>query len=82
MFIGRTGLESPILWTSDARSWIIGKDPEAGKDWRQEKKEVAQDDMFYEYHWLNGYEFGQTWGESWGQRGLVVVYGVAKSEMT
>ena len=45
IFIGRTDAEVPILWPPDAKSWLIGKDPEAGKDWAQEEKGVTEDDM-------------------------------------
>ena len=44
---GRTGTEgeTPILWPPDAKSWLVGKDPDAGKDWRDKKKEAAEDEM-------------------------------------
>ena len=45
MFIGRTDAEAPILWLPDAKSWLIGKDPDAGKDWGQKEKGVAEDEM-------------------------------------
>ena len=47
IFTGRTDTEAeaPILWPSDAKSWVIGKDPDAGKDWGQEKKRATEDDM-------------------------------------
>ena len=45
IFIGRTDAEAPILWPSDAKNWLIGKDSDAGKDWRQKEKEVAEDEM-------------------------------------
>ena len=44
IFIGRTDAEAPILWPPDAKSWLIWKDPDAGKDWRQEEKEVTEDE--------------------------------------
>ena len=43
IYIGKTDAESPILWSSDANSWLIGKDPDAGKDWEQEEKETTKD---------------------------------------
>ena len=45
IFVERTDAEAPILWPSDAKSWLIGKDPDAGKDWEQEEKEVIEDEM-------------------------------------
>jgi len=59
IFIGRTDAEAetPILWLPDAKSWVIGKDPDAGKDWRQEEKGMTEDEMVGWHHWLNGHEF-------------------------
>ena len=59
VFIGRTDVEAetPILWPPDVKSWIIGKDPDAGKDWGQEEKGTTEDEMVGWYHWLNGHEF-------------------------
>ena len=59
-FIGRTDAEAetPILWSPDAESWLIGKDPDAGKDWGQEEKGTTEDEMVGWHHWLNGHEFG------------------------
>ena len=45
IFIGRTDAEAPILWSPDAKSWFIGKDPDAGKDWGQEEKGMTEDEM-------------------------------------
>ena len=58
MFIGRTDAEAetPILWPSDAKKWLLGKDPDAGKDWRREKG-TTEDEMVGWHHWLNGHEF-------------------------
>ena len=56
--------EAPILLLSDVKSWLIGKDPDAGKDWRWEEKAVAEDEMVRKRHWLNGQEFEQTLGDS------------------
>ena len=69
IFIGRTDAEALILWPSDAASWLIGKDPDPGKDWKQKEKQEAEDEMVRGYHWLNGHEFGQTPGDS-GQGSL------------
>ena len=60
VFIRRTDVkaETPILWPPDAKSWLIWKDADAGKDWRQEEKGMTEDEMVVWYHWLNGHEFG------------------------
>ena len=50
-------VETPILWPPDAKSWLIWKDPDAGKDWGQEEKAMIEDDMVEWDHWLNAYEF-------------------------
>ena len=58
IFIGRTdAAETPILWPPDAKNWLIWKDPDAGKDWRQEEKGMREDEMVVWHHWLNGHEF-------------------------
>ena len=59
IFIGRTDTEAetPILWPPDAKNWLIGKDPDAGKDWRQEEKGMTEDEMVGWHHWLSGHEF-------------------------
>ena len=66
IFIGRTDAEAeaPILWPPDVKSRLIGKDPNAGKDWRQEEKGTAEDEMVGWHHRLNGHEFKQTLGNS------------------
>ena len=66
MLTGRTDAEAPILWPPDAKSWLIGKDPDAGKDWRQKEKGMTEDEMVRWHHWLNGHEFEQTQGDSDG----------------
>ena len=58
---GRTGAEVPILWPPDVKSQLVGKDPDTGKDWGQERKRVTEDEMVGCHHWLNGHEFEQTW---------------------
>ena len=70
-FIGRTDVGAPILWPPDAKIWLTEKDPDAGKDWGQKEKEVAEDEMGGWYHRLSGYEFEQTLGECEGQGSLV-----------
>ena len=59
VFIGRTDVEAetPILRPPDAQNWLIWKDPDAGKDWRQEKKGKTEDEIFGWHYWLNGHEF-------------------------
>ena len=71
LFIGRTDAEAetPILWPPDARKWLLEKDPDAGKDWRQEK-EMTEDEMVGWHHQLNGHEFEQGPGVGDGQGGL------------
>ena len=71
--IGRTEVESeaPILWLPDAKSWLIGKDPEAGKDWRQEEKGMIENEMVGWHHQFNGREFEQTPGHGKAQGGWV-----------
>ena len=72
IFLGRTDPEAevPIHWPLDAKNWLIGKDPDAGKDWRQEEKGVTEDKMVGWNHWLNGHKFEQTRGGSEGRGGL------------
>ena len=72
IFIARTDIEAeaPILWPPDGKSWLTGKDPDAGKDWGQEKKGMTEDEMVGWHHWLNGQEFAQTSGDSEGQGNL------------
>ena len=81
IFTGRTDAkaEAWILWPPDVKSWLIGKDPDAGKDWRQEKG-TAEDEMVGWHHQLNGHEFEQTLGDREGQGSLAFCSpGVAKS---
>ena len=72
IFIGRTDAEAeaPILWPFDAKSWLIGKVPDAGKGWRQEKKEMTEDEMVEWHHRLDGREFKQAPGDGEGQGSL------------
>ena len=62
IFIRRTdaGAETPILWPPDVKNWLIGKDPDAGKDWRQEEKGTTEDEMAGWHHWPDGHEFEQA----------------------
>ena len=68
VFTGRTDAEAeaPILWPSDARSWFIGKDSDAGKDWRTEETAMTEDEMVGWHDWFNGLEFEQTPGNREG----------------
>ena len=72
IFIGRTDdeAETPILWPSDAKNWLLRKDPDAGKDWGLEKKRTTEDKMVGWHHQLNGHGFGWTPGVGDGQGGL------------
>ena len=64
IFIGRTDAEAeaPILWPPEAKNWLIWKDPDAGKDWRQKEKGMTEDEMAGWHHQLDGYEFEQALG--------------------
>ena len=72
IFVGRTDAEAEaqILWPPVAKSWLIGKDPNAGKDWGQEEKRVTEDEMVGWNHRLNGHGFEQVPGDGEGQRSL------------
>ena len=72
IFIGKTDAEAvtPILWPPDVKKWLIGKDPDAGKDWRQEEKGMTEDKMVGWHHWLDGHEFEQAPGVGDGQGSL------------
>ena len=63
--------EAPILWPTGVNSWLIRKDSDAGKDWRQEEKGITEDGMVGWHHQLSGHEFEQTLGDSEGQGSLV-----------
>ena len=62
--------EAPILWPPDVKNWLTGKDPDAGKDWRQEEKGTTEDNMVEWHHQLDGHEFEQAPGVGDGQRSL------------
>ena len=72
IFIGRTDAEAEtsILWPPDVKNWLIGKDPDAGKDWRQEKKGTTEDEMVGWHHQLDGHEFEKALGVDDGQGSL------------
>ena len=59
-----------IFWPTDAKSWLIWEDPDAGKDWGQEEKGTAEDGMVGWHHWIDGHGFGWTLGVGDGQGGL------------
>ena len=86
VFIGRTDVEAetPILWLPDAKSWLIWKDPDAGKDWGQEEKGITEDEMVGWYHQLSGNGCGWTPGVGDGQGGLVCCssWGCKESDTT
>ena len=86
VFIGRSDVEAetPTLWPPDAKSWLIGKDPDAGKDWGQEEKGTTEDEMVGWHPGLNGHEFGWTPGVGDGQGGLVCCssWGCKELDMT
>ena len=73
IFIGRTDAEAeaPIHWPPDVKNWLMGKDPDTGKDWGQEGKGMTEDEIVGWHHRLNGQEFEQTLGHSEGQGSLV-----------
>ena len=85
IFIRRTNAEAeaPIHWPPDEKSWLIRKDPDAGKDWRQEE-ETAEDKMVGWHHWFNGREFEQASGNGEGQGRLACCSpcGHKESDMT
>ena len=83
VFIGRTDVEAetPILWLPDAKSWLIGKDPDARKDWGQEEKGTTDDEMVGWQHWLNGHDFGWTLGVGDGQGGLACCGSWSRKEL-
>ena len=74
----------PILWPPHVKSWLIWKDPDAGKDWGQEEKGTTEDEIVGWHHWHNGHEFGWTPGVGDGQGGLVCCnsWGRKESDMT
>ena len=81
VFFGRTDAkaETPVLWPPHAKSWLIGKDSDAGRDWGQEGKATTEDEMAGWYQWLGGREFEWTLGVDDGQGSLACCNGVAKS---
>ena len=80
IFIGRTDAkaEAPILWPPDAKNWLIWKDPDAGKDWRQEEKGTTENEMVGWHHWLNGHEFEHAPGVGDGQGSVLQSIGLQR----
>ena len=68
IFIGRTDAESEysIPWPPDVKSWLTGKDPDAGKHWKLKEMGKAEEEMVRQHHWLNGHEFEQSLGDGEG----------------
>ena len=83
VFIGRTDVEAetPILWPPDVKSWLIWKDSDAGKDWRQEEKGMTEDEMVGWHHWHNGHGSGWTLGVGDGQGGLACCASQGRKEL-
>ena len=86
IFTGEMGAkaEAPILWPPNEKNWLIGKDPDAGKEWRQEEKGATEDEMVGWYHWLDGHELEQTPGIGDGQESVACYssWGCKESGMT
>ena len=86
IFIGRTDVkaEAPIFWSPDVKSWLIRKEHDFGKDWRQEEKGTTEDEMAGWHHWLDGHELEQTLRDGEGQGSLVCFspQGCKESDMT
>ena len=83
VFIGRTDVEAEtlILWPPDAKSWLIWKEPDAGKDWGQEEKGMPEDEMVGWHHRLDGHGFGWTPGGDDGQGGLACCSSWGRKEL-
>ena len=86
IFIGTADAEAetPILWPPDAKNWLIWKDPDAGKDWRQEEKGMTEEKMVGQHHRLNGHECEQAPGDGDGQGSLACCspWGCKESDTT
>ena len=86
VFFGRTDVEAetPVLWPPDAKSWLIRKDSDAGRDWGQEEKGTTEDEMAGWLHWLDGHEFEWTLGVGDGQGDLACCssWGCKESDTT
>ena len=86
IFIERTDAEAeaPVLWPPDVKNWLPGKDPDVGKDWRQEEKGMTKDETVEWHHWINGHEFEEALGFDDGQGSLACCspWGCKKSDST
>ena len=86
LFIGKIDAEAetPILWPPDLKYWLIWKDPDAGKDWRQEEQGMTEDEMVEWHHWLNGHEFEYSLevGDGWGGLACSSPWGCKELDMT
>ena len=86
VFFGRTDAKAKtaVLWPPHSKSWLIGKDSDAGRDWGQEKKGTTEDEMAGWHHWLDGHEFEWTPGVGDGQGGLACCdsWGHKESDMS
>ena len=84
IFIGGTDAEAPILWPPDVKNWLIGKDPDTGKDWRQEQKGTTEDERVGRHHWRDGHEVEQALGDSERQGSLACCspWGRKESDVT
>ena len=87
IFIGRTTAEAetPKFWPPDEKNWLIGKDPHAGKDWRQEEKGTAENEMVGWHHWLNGhdeFEYVPGVGDGQGSLSCFSPWGCKEPDMT
>ena len=86
IFNGRTDAEAEmsILWPPDAKKWLLGKDSDAGKDWKQEEKGVTEDELVGWHHQLDGHEFEQALGAGDGQGSLLCCspWGCKESDTT
>ena len=82
IFIGRTDAGAPIVWPPDVKNWLIGKDPDAGKDWRQEEKGTTEVETVGWHHWLKGQEFDQAPGVGDGSLACCSSWGCKESDAT
>ena len=84
ILIEMTDAEAPILWLPDVNNWLPGKEPDAGKDWRQKEKRMTEDELVGWHHRFNGHEPGQPLGGGEGQGSLVCCspWGRKESDMT
>ena len=83
IFIPRTDAKAPILRPHDAKNGLVGKDPDAGRNWRQEEKGTTEDEMVKWHHWLNGHDFDQTLGvgDEQGSLARCSPWGLKESDM-